>query len=62
MDELSYMKVSEYSVTQYVLSLNQAVDFGKKAKEIALKTDLLATDPGAYFSILNNLGYAQSHR
>ena len=62
LDELSYMKVSEYGINQSVLSLNQAIDFGKKAKEIALKVDLLATDPDAFFSILNNLGYAQSHR
>jgi hypothetical protein len=62
LDELSFLKVSEYGINQSVHFLNQAVDLGIRAKDIALKTDLPARDPDAYFSILNNLGYAQSHR
>src|SRR4051812_44499794 len=62
LDELSFMKVSEHELTQALRPLNEAILYGVKAKDVALRMDLLTKDSNTYFSILNNLGYAQSHR
>ncbi|KAL2062307.1 hypothetical protein VTL71DRAFT_6573 [Oculimacula yallundae] len=61
-DTLSLMKVSEYGITKAVAELDIAIDMSLKAKEEALKLDLLIKSPDKYFQILNNLGYALSQR
>ncbi|KAL5325294.1 hypothetical protein ACEPPN_006419 [Leptodophora sp. 'Broadleaf-Isolate-01'] len=61
-DTLSFLKVSEYGITKAVKELDSAVEMSLKAKQEALKMELLGKDPDKYFQILNNLGYAQSQR
>lgn len=62
LNRLSFMKVSEYGITNIPSTLDEAVTLGLKARDEAMKTNVLSSDPEKYFEILNNLGYAQSHR
>jgi hypothetical protein len=62
LNSLSYMRVSEYGITKSTRALDEAAELSLRAKEEAVRKDLRNQDPPLYFDILNNLGYAQSHR
>ncbi|KAH7076975.1 heterokaryon incompatibility protein-domain-containing protein [Paraphoma chrysanthemicola] len=62
LDSLSYMKVSEYEISQSASALDQAVELSLRAKDEAERFKLDTKDPAFFFKVLNDLGYAQSHR
>lgn len=54
--------MSEYGSSNSRRALGEAVRYGKLAREEAVVAGLWETSPHTYFGILNNLGYALSHR
>ncbi|KAJ4289051.1 hypothetical protein N0V90_011393 [Kalmusia sp. IMI 367209] len=62
LSRLSYIKISEYSITNSRRALNDAVLNGRRARDMAVATDLLHRDSFEYFDVLNNFGYALSQR
>ena len=59
---LSDAFMSEHLVSNSRRALNEAVRYGQLAREEAVITGLQETDPRKYCDILNNVGYALSHR
>ncbi|KAJ3524033.1 hypothetical protein NM208_g12212 [Fusarium decemcellulare] len=59
---LSYAKMSEHNITNSRHALDEAISTARRARELAITFDLIQRDPGAYFHILTNLGFALSHR
>ncbi|KAF5005593.1 hypothetical protein FDECE_8000 [Fusarium decemcellulare] len=59
---LSYAKMSEHNITNSRHALGEAISTARRARELAITFDLIQRDPGAYFHILTNLGFALSHR
>ena len=62
LNSLSYAYMSEHAVSNSRRALNEAVRYGEMAREEAVVAGLLETKRQSYFSILDNLGYALSHR
>lgn len=62
LDSLSYALMSEHAMSNSWRALNEAVRYGKMAREEAVVAGLRETKLQSYFSILDNLGYALSHR
>ena len=59
---LSYAFMSEHLVSNSRRALNEAVRYGQLAREEAVFAGLKETKPERYCDILNNIGYALSHR
>ncbi|TPX16881.1 uncharacterized protein E0L32_003443 [Thyridium curvatum] len=62
LNRLSYAKMTEHMITSVQRSLDQAVRYGRQAKEVAEATRLLDRQVSVYFEILSNYGFALSHR
>lgn len=62
LDSLSYAFMSEHASSTSLRALNEAVRYGKMAREEAVVAGLRETKLQSYLSILDNLGYALSHK
>jgi hypothetical protein len=62
LDTLSSTKMTEYTRINSQHTLDEAILYGRKAKDAAAATGLLQRHPAAYFRILTNLGFALAQR
>ena len=62
LSRLSYAFMSEHLISNSRRALNEAVRYGQLAREEAVIAGLQETEPRRYCVILNNVGYALSHR
>ena len=62
LDRLSYTFTSEHGISASRRSLDEAVRYGKRAREEAIITSVRETDPELYLRILDSVGYALSQR
>ena len=59
---LSYAFMSEHLISNSRHAVNEAIRYGQLAREEAVIAGLQETKPRRYCDILNNVGYALSHR
>ena len=62
LNTLSYAKMSQYIMLDSRHALDQAVLFGRQARDISSTSEASDTRSALHLKILNNLGYALSHR
>ncbi|CZR66050.1 uncharacterized protein PAC_15951 [Phialocephala subalpina] len=62
LNRLSYARMSEYTASRSQRAIDEAVRCGRLAKLEAAATGLLEKDVRLYCEILNNVGFALSHR
>ncbi|KAH8800338.1 hypothetical protein F5884DRAFT_549342 [Xylogone sp. PMI_703] len=62
LNRLSHARMSEYTASRSQHAIDEAVRYGRLAKLEAAAAGLLEKDVGLYYEILNNVGFALSHR